>query len=69
MLKTTDALVALPERLIGMLGDLGGARIVQSNFPEIRRDIALWVRKQEQHRIEILHFSERLEEHLQSFET
>ena len=67
LLKTTDALVALPERLIGMLGDLCGAQIVQSDFPEIRRDIALWVRKQEQHRIEILHFSERLEEHLQSF--
>lgn len=68
LLKTTDALVALPERLIGLLGDLGGARIVQSEFPEIRRDIALWVRKNEQHRIEFLHFSEQLGEHLQEFE-
>ena len=67
LLKTTDALVALPERLIGLLGDLGGARIVQSDFPEIRRDIALWVRKNEQHRMEFLHFSEQLGEHLQDF--
>lgn len=68
LLKSTDALVALPERLIGLLGDLNGARVVRSDHPEIRRDIALWVRKAEQHRTEILHFAERLDEHLRQFE-
>ena len=67
LLRTTDALVALPERLVGMLGDLGGARIVPTDFPEIRRDIALWVRKPEQHHTEIMHFSDRLTEHLSQF--
>lgn len=67
LLKTTDALVALPERLIGMLGELNGAQIIRSDFPDIRRDIALWVRKPEQHHTEILHFSERLAEHLGQF--
>ena len=67
LLKTTDALVALPERLIGLLGDMGGARVVHSDYPEIRRDIALWVRKSERHRTEILHFSGKLREHLRQF--
>lgn len=67
LLKTTEALVALPERLTRLLGDLGGARIVQSDFPDIRRDIALWVRKPEQHKTEILHFSENLRDHLHHF--
>ena len=68
LLKTSDALVALPERLIGLLGDLGGARVIQSDHPEIRRDIALWVRKAEQHRTEILHFAGKLRAHLTRFE-
>lgn len=67
LLRTTDALVALPERLMSLFGDLGGARPISSEYQEIRRDIALWVRKSEQHRTEILHFSNRLAEHLKTF--
>ena len=67
LLKTSDALVALPERLIGLMGDLDGARTIQSDHPEIRRDIALWVRKSEQHRTEILHFAKMLRDHLDQF--
>ena len=68
LLKKTDVLVALPERLFGLMGDLKGARILKSDFPTIRRDIALWMRKQEQHRTEIHHFSERVTQHLRKYE-
>lgn len=67
LLKTSDALVALPERLFNQMDDLTGARIVQFDFPEIRRDIALWVRKSEQNRTDFLHFREALCTHLESF--
>lgn len=65
LLKTTDALIALPERLTNAAGDLGGARIIDFDFPEIRRDIALWMRKTDQNRTEYLHFRKVLLEYLE----
>ncbi len=64
LLRTTDALMALPKNLIGLFGDLGTAKIVQSEFPSIRRDIALWSRKIEQNRVDLLDFTARLEAYL-----
>ena len=68
LLKTSAALAALPGRLVRLLGDLNGARIIDADFPEIRRDIALWVRKQAQFRTEIIHFTRQLEHHLTRYE-
>ncbi|MEM1298144.1 MAG: LysR family transcriptional regulator [Pseudomonadota bacterium] len=68
LLRTTDVLAALPERLFPLMGDQGGARILDADYPEIRRDIALWVRKTDQYRTEFLHFQQALEKHLKRFE-
>lgn len=66
LLETTDALIALPERLTMAAGHINGARIVDFDFPEVRRDIALWMRKTDQNKTEFLHFRGVLLEHLKA---
>ena len=66
LLETTDALIALPERLTMAAGHINGARIVDFDFPKVRRDIALWMRKTDQNKTEFLHFRGALLDHLKA---
>lgn len=64
ILRTTDCLIALPEKLFGMLEDTEGIRVVEFEFEEVRRNIALWTRKSDQYKVDYLHLKEKITAYL-----
>ena len=65
LLRTTDCLIVLPERLFLLLDDTDGVGMVQFDFDTVRRDIALWMRKSDQHKTDFLHFKQAVIEHFE----
>ena len=64
LLRSTDVLMVLPKNLLTISGGFGAAKIVETDFAPIRRDIALWMRKSDQFRVDLLNFAHRVEDHL-----
>lgn len=68
LLKISDALVVLPERLFNLLGEKNGACILDADIPLVRRDISIWMRKSDQFRPEFLHFEKVFSRYLEQEE-
>ncbi len=63
LLRTTDILIVLPERLALLLPDLDGATRLDLDITAPNRHIALWVTKANRDRPEITHFAGRIRAH------
>ncbi len=65
LVRTTDILIVLPERLVRFLPDLGGATMLDLDTNSPNRHIAMWVHKATRDRPEITHFASRIRTHFQ----
>ncbi len=68
LLRTTDILIVLPEKLARLLPDLGGAARLDLDITPPNRHIALWVTKANRDRPEIAHFASRVKAHFDALD-
>lgn len=68
LLRTTDILIVLPERLALLLPNLNGATKLDLDITPPNRHIALWVTKANRDRPEINHFAGRIRAHFHRLE-
>lgn len=66
LLRTSDIVIVLPERLVQMLPDLGGAAKLDLDMTPPQRHVALWVTNANRDRPEIAHFAARVKAHFKT---
>lgn len=68
ILKSSDALAALPKRLMRFVPNLGGVKELQTDFPMPSRSIAIWLSKANRDKPNILHLQDELRNYFASLD-